>query len=174
MWNSCEGAGTSLGLEEGGGGGRAHGGSAAGSLLRQSDTRMRARAGRWREDFLAVNGNGAAPNLAALTVKVSVSNGDNVRFKLLPGMAYADVQARLRGEHRGPGRRPEAEVPGRGRRVVRSEQGLGPLRSASRCVRAGGWFACRPPGDRSIDRGASRADLPDVANISPPRNRRLL
>ena len=42
------------------------------------------------------SGNGAAPNLAALTVKVSVSNGDNVRFKLLPGMAYADVQARLR------------------------------------------------------------------------------
>ena len=52
--------------------------------------------GSMAEDFLAVNGNGAAPNLAALTVKVSVSNGDNVRFKLLPGMAYADVQARLR------------------------------------------------------------------------------
>ncbi len=96
MWNSCEGAGTSLGLEEGGGGGRAHGGSAAGSLLRQSNSAHAREGGSMAEDFLAVNGNGAAPNLAALTVKVSVSNGDNVRFKLLPGMAYADVQARLR------------------------------------------------------------------------------
>tara|TARA_B100000405_G_scaffold236245_1_gene169967 strand:+ start:4777 stop:7809 length:3033 start_codon:yes stop_codon:yes gene_type:complete len=96
MWNSCEGAGTSLGLEEGGGGGRAHGGSAARSLLRQSNSAHAREGGSMAEDFLAVNGNGAAPNLAALTVKVSVSNGDNVRFKLLPGMAYADVQARLR------------------------------------------------------------------------------
>ena len=49
MWSSFESAGTSLGLEEGGGGGgRAHGGSAAGSLLRQSKACKRARAGRWR------------------------------------------------------------------------------------------------------------------------------
>jgi len=97
MWSSFESAGTNLGLEEGGGGGgRAHGGSAAGSLLRQSSSMQAREGGSMADDFLAVSGNGAAPNLAALTVKVSVSTGDNVRFKLLPGMAYADVQARLR------------------------------------------------------------------------------
>ena len=108
-WNSFESAGTTLmtsadGATENGGrgaenGGRSHGGSAAGSLLRQSSSAQASQGGSMAEDFLAVNDNGAGLNgigAAGLTVKVSVNTGDNVRFKLLPGMSYVDVQSRLK------------------------------------------------------------------------------